>query len=66
MPPLEICRPGPGPLWPVRKYGYGNMDHQEVGLGGMDCINLTQDMDKWQALVNPVMNQWVQPMEGNF
>ena len=23
MPPLEICRPGPGPLWPVRKYGYG-------------------------------------------
>jgi hypothetical protein len=23
MPPLEICRPGPGPgpLWPVRKYG---------------------------------------------
>ena len=22
MPPLEICCPGPGPLWPVRKYGY--------------------------------------------
>jgi hypothetical protein len=21
MPPLEICRPGSGPLWPVRKYG---------------------------------------------
>jgi hypothetical protein len=21
IPPLEICRPGPGPLWPVRKYG---------------------------------------------
>jgi hypothetical protein len=21
MPPLQICRPGPGPLWPVRKYG---------------------------------------------
>jgi hypothetical protein len=21
MPPLEICRPGPGPLLPVRKYG---------------------------------------------
>jgi hypothetical protein len=21
MPPLEICHPGPGPLWPVRKYG---------------------------------------------
>ena len=43
-----------------------NMDHQEVGLGGMDCINLAQDTDKWQALVNVVMNQRVQPMEGNF
>jgi hypothetical protein len=21
MLPLEICRPGPRPLWPVRKYG---------------------------------------------
>jgi hypothetical protein len=21
MSPLETCRPGPGPLWPVRKYG---------------------------------------------
>jgi hypothetical protein len=24
MPPLEICCPGPGPLWPVRKYGPGH------------------------------------------
>ena len=43
-----------------------NMDLQEVGLGGTDCINLTQDTDRWQALVNVVMNQLVQPMEGNF
>ena len=43
-----------------------NMDHQEVGLGGTECINLAQDTDKWQALVNVVMNQRVQPMEGNF
>jgi hypothetical protein len=27
MPPLEICRPGPGPLWPMRKYGPGCADH---------------------------------------
>ena len=43
-----------------------NMDLQEVGLGGTDCINLAQDTDRWQALVNVVMNQLVQPMEGNF
>jgi hypothetical protein len=23
MPPLEICRPGPGPLWTMHKYGPG-------------------------------------------
>ena len=43
-----------------------NMDLQEVGLGGTDCINLARDTDRWQALVNVVMNQRVQSMEGNF
>jgi hypothetical protein len=32
------------------------MDLQEVGCGGMDLIDLSQDMERWQALVNSVMN----------
>ena len=35
------------------------MDLQEVGCGGVDWIELAQDMDRWRALVRVVMNLWV-------
>jgi hypothetical protein len=31
------------------------MDLQEVGWGGLDWIDITQDRDRWQAVVNAVM-----------
>jgi hypothetical protein len=31
-------------------------DLRDVGLGGMDWINLTQDKDRWWVLVNTVMS----------
>jgi hypothetical protein len=32
------------------------MDLQQVGCGGMDWIDLAHESDRWQALVNAVMN----------
>jgi hypothetical protein len=32
------------------------MDLQEVGYGVVDWIEVAQDRDKWQVLVNAVMN----------
>jgi hypothetical protein len=32
------------------------MDLREIGWGSVDWIQLAQDRDRWQALVNTVMN----------
>jgi hypothetical protein len=32
------------------------MDLGEIGLGGVDCIRLAQDRDRWRAVVSAVMN----------
>ena len=32
------------------------MDLQDVGYGFMDWIEMAQDRERWQALVNQVMN----------
>jgi choline kinase len=35
------------------------MDLKEIGLDGVDWIDLAQDSDQWKALVNTVMNRRV-------
>ena len=49
---------GKRPLGRARRRWEDNikMDFQEVGCGGIDWIELAQDMYRWRALVNAVMN----------
>jgi len=49
---------GKRPLERPRRRWEGNikMDHQDEGCGGVDWIQLAQDTDRWQALVNAVVN----------
>jgi hypothetical protein len=36
-----------------------NMDCKEIGWEGVDRIHIAGDWDRWQAVVNTVMNVWV-------
>ena len=49
---------GKRPLGRSRRRWENNIEMglQEFGCGGMDWIELAQDMDRWWALVNAVMN----------
>ena len=49
---------GKGPLGRSRSRWDDNikMDFLEVECGGMDWFDLSQDRDRWRALVNAVMN----------
>jgi hypothetical protein len=42
---------------PRRRWEDGiRMDLREIGLGGVDWIRLSQDRDRWWAVVSAVMN----------
>jgi hypothetical protein len=42
---------------PRRRWDGGvRMDRREIGLGCVDCIRLSQDRDRWRAVVSAVMN----------
>jgi hypothetical protein len=56
---LLVGKPeGKRPLGRPRRRWVDNirMDLGEVGWSDVDCIGLTQDRDRWRALVNSVLN----------
>jgi hypothetical protein len=56
---ILVGRPeGRRPLGRPRRRWKDNikMDLWEVGFGDVDWIHLAQDMDRWRAVVNTVMN----------
>ena len=56
------------PLWRPRSRWEDNtkIDLQEVGCGGMDWIELALDRDRWQKLVNALINLGVPQNARNF
>jgi hypothetical protein len=42
------------------------IDLQEVGWGDMEWTDLTVDRDRWQAILNAVMNFRIPQNEGRF
>jgi hypothetical protein len=61
-------REGKRPLGRPRRRWEDNikMDFQEVGYGGTDWVELTQERDRWRAYVKAVMNLRIQYNERNF
>jgi hypothetical protein len=49
---------GKRPLGRPRRRWVDNIkiDLREIGMDGVDCMELAQDRDQWRALVNTVMN----------
>ena len=50
------CRVSVLGRWRRRWEDNSKLDFQKVGRRSMDWIDLTQDRDRWWALVNEVMN----------
>jgi hypothetical protein len=59
---------GKRPLGSLRRRWEDNikMGLQEMGFRGQEWIDLAQDMDRWRALVNAVMNLRVPQNVGNI
>ena len=66
---LLVGKPGEKrPLGRPRRKWEDNikMDFQEAGCGGMDWIDLAQNMYRWRALADAVMNLRVSQNVGDF